>query len=69
MVHFSKDWTEKEMDRVSKELFGRKASFAIKRGVCVSCKKKARKNSFRTEEAYQEYKECGLCQECEDDML
>jgi hypothetical protein len=69
MTESTGTWTVDEMDKTSKELFGRKASFAIKRGICVSCKKKALKNSFRSEEAYREYKECGLCQECEDDCL
>lgn len=52
----------------AKEFFGRTVKTAQATSKCVSCLGVATKLTFKTPEAYQEYREIGLCQKCQDGL-
>lgn len=56
-----------ETDQLAKEYFKRKASTAVRMGICVSCKSKVKLLDFTKAgrgDDYQEYKQDGLCLAC-----
>lgn len=54
---------------LAKEMFGRSLTSALAHRICISCKGKALKDSFRTSPAYTEYLDDGLCQKCQDEIF
>lgn len=57
-----------ETDKLAKSMFGRSLKSAHSLRVCISCQDKALKKSFRSKDYYDEYKQHGLCQNCQDDL-
>lgn len=57
-----------ETNILAKEFFGRSLKTAHATRTCVSCKSKATRSTFVDEESLAEYKETGLCQECQDEL-
>lgn len=62
----------KATDELAKDFFKRKASTAVRMGICVSCKSKVRTSQFDHDElgklAFASYKEDGLCLSCNSEL-
>jgi len=57
------------LDSFTKKAFGRSATEAKEKGICVTCGTKIEMGDFKDQLSIKEYGISGLCQKCQDDTF